>query len=59
MKFDRIVRDLKAPGSNIEENYVIYYLLLTMPSGYDAAIKTVSKNQLTLEIIVLNGLAGS
>ena len=62
MKFDRIVKDLKALGLNIEENDVMCHLLLTMPSEYDAmvtAIETVNKNQLTLEIKALNGLAGS
>jgi len=62
MKFDRIVKDLKALGLNIEENDVMCHLLLTMPSEYDAmvtAIETVNKNQLTLEIKSLNGLAGS
>lgn len=38
LKFDTMVRDLKEAGGKIEENEIVSYLLLTLPSTYDPII---------------------
>ncbi|KAI5728895.1 hypothetical protein M8J77_025006 [Diaphorina citri] len=53
LKFDKLVRDLKTAGGNIEEMDIICHLLLTMPVEYNmvvTAIETLS-DKLTLSFV--------
>lgn len=53
VKFDTIIRELEATGSQIEENDKVCHLLLTMPEKYDnviTAIETMT-TAITLEFV--------
>lgn len=54
LKFDKLVRELRASDANPTDNEVICYLLLAMPSSFDnvvAAIETISNDKLSLEFV--------
>jgi len=51
LKFDRLVRELKMTGANLDETDIVCHLLLTMPEEYNivvTALETLSVEQLTL-----------
>ncbi|KYN30129.1 Copia protein [Trachymyrmex cornetzi] len=54
LKFDRLVRELKSTGANLEEADIVCHLLLTMPEEYNmvvTALETLSSEQLTLGFV--------
>lgn len=53
LRFDKLVRDIKGAGAQMEEEDVICHLMLTMPSSYDAvttAMEAVS-DRLTMDLV--------
>lgn len=54
MVFERMIRDLKSAGANIEEMYIVCHLLLTMPKSFDnlvTALETMEHDKLTVEFV--------
>lgn len=52
LNFDKVIRNLKSTGANVEENEVICYLFLTMPKAYEnivTALETINPTELTLD----------
>jgi len=51
LKFDRLVRELKMTGANLDETDMVCHMLLTMPEEYNmvvTALETLSSEKLTL-----------
>uniref|UniRef100_A0A8D8PVW5 Copia protein n=1 Tax=Cacopsylla melanoneura TaxID=428564 RepID=A0A8D8PVW5_9HEMI len=58
LKFDNLIRSLKAAGGNLEEMDIICHLLLTMPSEYNmvvTAIETFSTNNADMNLSFVKG----
>lgn len=54
IKFDEIIRELKAVGANLEETDIVCHLLLTLPKSFDnicTALETMESSKLTLEYV--------
>ena len=54
LKFDKIIRELRSAGANLEESDTVCHLLLIMPSEYNTvvtAIQTLASDELTIRFI--------
>lgn len=54
LKFDKLIRELRESGANVEESDIVCHLLLTMPSEFDAvvtAIETLSGEDVTTAFV--------
>lgn len=54
LTFDKIVRELKSTGANLEDNDVVCHLLLTLPKSFDnvvTALETLEPKKLSIETV--------
>lgn len=54
LTFDKLIRDLKSAGANIEEIDIVCHLLLTMPKSFDGlvtALETMEQEKLTMDFV--------
>lgn len=54
LQFDKLVRELKSTGANMENSDVVCHLLLTMPAEYEivvTALETLPAEQLTVTFV--------